>query len=302
MAKGTIVITGSNGFIGKNLIKEAIQQKWNIKGIVRRQEAAEIVKKLGGEPIIIKDLDISLYKHAFEGSNAVIHLVGVINEQETSFHEAHVDSTRIVLEAAVSEEVDRVINVSGLGVDQYGKMEWANNPYFKSKLDAEHLLTEFAVPFVNFRPSYIFGPESYWFASLFRGIQKGNINMIGDGLIPMQPVFVKDVVRSFLSSAAGMGYDNMHYDMVGPEVTNMLDIVQRVIRYYKTINKFKGRVEINHIPYSEAPKRLSISKEKAAVSQCDMLGDNSRLIKDLSIKLTPLNQAIKISIQNFTLE
>lgn len=301
MSKGEIVITGANGFIGANLIYEAVKQNWEVRGLVRRQEAAEYVKNLGAKPIIIKNLDENEYKKAFQDCDVAIHLIGIINEKGTSFHEAHVESTKIVLECAESQELDRVINISGLGVDQYGKVEWANNPYFSSKWEAEKLLPNYSTPFVNFRPSYIFGPESYWFSSLFRGIEREKIKIIGDGLIPMQPIYVKDVVNSFLAAASGLGDGNVHYDMVGPEVTNMYDIVTRVIRFYSKINKLKKEVKIKHIPYEEAPVKLNISQEKAAVSQCDVLGDTSKLVKDLKIKLTPLNSAIKYTIKNFGL-
>lgn len=301
MSKGVLVVTGANGFIGANLIHAAKKSNWDVKGIVRRQDAANYISQLGAEPVIIKKMTLSEYKQAFKGSTVALHLIGVIDEKVTSFQEAHVESTRVVLESAESQGLDRVINMSGLGVDQYGKIHWANNPYFGSKWEAEQLLSQFSIPFVNFRPSYIFGPESYWFASLFRGINKGKINIIGEGLIPMQPIYVIDVVTSFLAAADGMGKNNMHYDMVGPEITNMLDIVQRVIRYYKKIKKTKTAVEINHIPYANAPELLNISKEKASVSQCDMLGDNSTLIKELNVKMTPLNLAIKNTIHNFHL-
>ena len=301
MSKGALVVTGANGFIGANLIYEAKKSDWDVRGIVRNQKSADYVARLGAEPIIIKKPNEKEYKRAFSGCNVVVHLIGVINEKVTSFHEAHVESTKIVFKSAEAQGLDRVINISGLGVDQFGKIHWANNPYFESKWDAEQLLPKFSTPFVNFRPSYIFGPESYWFASLFRGIKKGKINMIGDGLIPMQPIYVKDVVNCFLSVAEGLGENNTHYDMVGPEITTMKDIVQRVIRYYNKINKRKTIVGINHIPYLKAPGRLNISQEKAAVSQCDMLGDNTLLVKELKVNLTPLNQAIKTTIQNFQL-
>ncbi len=301
MSKDTLVITGANGFIGANLIVEARKNNWNIKGIVRREESAKYVKELGALPIVIKELDIDAYTKAFEDCTAVVHLIGVIDEKHTSFQKAHVESTRIVIESAETQGLKRLINISGLGVDQVGKVEWANNPYFKSKWNAENLLLHSSIPFVNFRPSYIFGPESYWFASLFRGIQKGKINIIGDGLVPMQPIYVKDVVNFFLAAAEGLGEENVTYDMVGPEITNMKDMVDRVIRFYIKLHKWKKPVEITHIPYSDAHELLNISKEKIAISQCNLLGDNSQLIKELGIKLTRLNSAIKYSIRNFSL-
>ena len=301
MSKGELIITGANGFIGANLIVAAKKLNWKVKGIVRREESAKYVEKLGAIPIIINKLDVELYTEAFKDCTAVVHLIGIINEKHTSFQKAHVESTRIVLKSAETQGLNRVINMSGLGVDQVGKADWANNAYFKSKWDAENLLSQSSVSFVNFRPTYIFGPESYWFASLFRGIRTGTINMIGDGLVPIQPIYVKDVVMAFLAAARGLGKDNVTYDMVGYEITNMKDMVNRVIRYYVKFHKWKKPVKINNIPYSSATERLNISKEKVAVSQCDFLGDNTQMTNELKIKITDLNPAIKSSIRNFSL-
>jgi nucleoside-diphosphate-sugar epimerase len=301
MSKGLLIITGANGFIGTNLIHEAKKQNWEVRGIVRRQESAEYIAELGAEPIIIKTLNENAFKHAFYDCKAVVHLIGVINEKETTFQEAHVESTKIVLRSAESQGLERVINISGLGVDLYGKVHWANNPYFGSKRDAELLLTQYSTPFVNFRPSYIFGPESYWFASLFRGINRGKINIIGDGSIPMQPIYVKDVVNCFLAAAEGKGENNVNYDMVGPEVTNMKNIIHRVIRFYNNIHNTRKSVEIVEIPYLDASTRLKISQEQVAIAQCDLLGDNSLLKARLGVELTALNEAIPNTIKNFSL-
>lgn len=302
MKKRSIAVTGSNGFLGSNLIVEARKHDWNVNAIVRSPKSAEYVEKIGAKSIVIKDLDYRKYIDAFTNCCSVIHLVGVIDESVTTFQEAHVDVTRLVLECAESAGISRVINISGLGVDYFGKAEWANNSYFGSKWEAEQLLQKYSVPYVNFRPSYIFGPESYWFASLFRGIKKKRINIIGDGLIPMQPVYVKDVVHSFLAAANGLGKDNFSYDMVGPQVTNMSEIVQKVIKYYNKEHQLSDHVKINHIPYNEAPQRLNISIVKAAISQCDILGNPIPLTQELKITLTPLDAAIQSTIHNFHIQ
>ena len=301
MVNKTLVITGANGFIGSNLILEAKKQKWDVKGIVRKKISAEYIRKLGAIPIIIDDLDEFAYLHTFEGCTALVHLIGIIDGSVADFNKVHVEITRLVLKNAEVVGLNRVITVSGLGVDQYGKAEWATNPYFGSKWKAEQLLHQISIPYVNFRPSYIFGPESYWFASLFERIKKERLNVIGDGLTPMQPVFVNDVVKSFLQAAAGFGPDDTTYDLVGPEVTNMLDIIRRITKYYNQIHHTNYKVKITKIPYREAPKRLNISIEKASVSQCDLLGDTAPLVRELGIKLTALNPAIKYTISNFTL-
>ncbi|MBN2155327.1 MAG: NAD(P)H-binding protein [Candidatus Lokiarchaeota archaeon] len=301
MENRVLGITGANGFIGANLIVEARKQNWHVKGIVRRQESADYIKKLGADPFISKHLEYPGYREAFKDCAAVVHLIGIIDGSSQEFHKIHVDATRLVLESAESVGVSRVIFVSGLGVDYFGKAEWANNDYFGSKWEAEQLLPKYSVPFVSFRPSYIFGPESYWFESLFRGIQKAYINIIGDGLVPMQPIYVKDVTSCFLSAAQGLGKDNAYYDLVGPEVTNMSEMVNKVIYFYNKIRKTSHKVTLHHIPYTEVTKKLNISIEKASVSQCDVLGDNTPLKTELGVIMTPLDFAIDETIQNFML-
>ena len=74
MSKGVLVVTGANGFIGANLISEAKKSNWDVKGIVRRQDAADYIAKLGAEPIIIKNLNLSKYKQAFNGCDLLLFI------------------------------------------------------------------------------------------------------------------------------------------------------------------------------------------------------------------------------------
>ena len=46
MREKTLAITGSNGFIGSNIIVEAVKHGWGVNAIVRSPKSAEYVKRI----------------------------------------------------------------------------------------------------------------------------------------------------------------------------------------------------------------------------------------------------------------
>src|SRR4030042_1236836 len=115
MTSGTIAVTGANGFLGRNCIRRATEIGLNVRGIVRRPEAADVVRKLGGKPVIIEQLDRQLLKQAFVGCEAVLHFIGIVNERYSTFEEVNVRGTGLVLESAEQSHVSRFVTPSGLG-------------------------------------------------------------------------------------------------------------------------------------------------------------------------------------------
>lgn len=292
-----IVITGANGYLGRHTIKNAIQRGWIVKGIVRRKEAAEIIKNLGAEPYITKKFEKNALIPIFKESDAVIHLIGITSPEQGSFEEINVGTARIVLESALESGISRVITPSGLGVDQYGIKPWATNDYFLSKLRIEELFQENSIPFVIFRPSYIIGPGDDLIPSLMSSLMKGLVYVIGEGTTPLQPIYVKDATTAFLNAAQNMGPDNMIYDLVGPEIVNMNQLIKRVSNIMQKEGYNLPKFQIQYISTEEAFKLLDMAKEEIAITRCDVLGDNKMFTKQLKIKLSKIDEGIRAAIR-----
>ncbi len=152
----TIAVTGANGFLGRHCIKKALKMDVNVKGIVRRKEAADTVEELGAESIIVKNFCAKAYLRAFDGCDGILHLIGIVNERYSTFQDINVHGTRIVLESALKSQVSRFVTPSGLGVGKYGERPWATNDYFWSKRKIEMLCQSSPVSCVVFRPSLTF--------------------------------------------------------------------------------------------------------------------------------------------------
>lgn len=297
MTSKTIAVTGANGFLGRNCIQTATKMNLNVRAIVRRTEAANLVKKLGAEPIIIKQLNKHALTQAFEDCDAVLHFIGIVNEENGTFEEVNVHGTKLVHESAQQSHASRFITPSGLGVDQYGKKTWATNNYFASKRQVEQICNSGTIPYVIFRPSYILGPDDELIPNLINAILKGNVQIAGKGNTPMQPIFVEDAETAFLKAATGQGKANSTYDLVGPETTTFLQFTARVAEAMRQEGFTVPTYRIEKIPLKTAPQTMGLSKEEVDVMLCDEIGDPKPFTNDLNITLTPLDKAIHAAVQ-----
>ena len=220
--KKKVAITGANGFLGRNTIISAIENNWTVFGIVRNQIAADIVKSLGANPIIINTFHDNRIYQVFQQCDAVIQVAGIAVGSEQELEEINVKGTETIVRTAVLANISRFVTVSGLGIDKYGKVNWASNNYFHSKMRLEQVVRNTNIASVIFRPSYILGPSDELIPGLVHQLLDGTVTIIGQGTIPMQPIYVKDAAQAFLSAASGNGENTIIYDLVGPETIDML--------------------------------------------------------------------------------
>ena len=292
----TIAITGANGYLGTNTIKTAKERGYSVNAIVRREEVVEMIDRLGAKPYLIKDFNITQLENAFKDCMAVIHFANIVCGSKDQFEKANIDGLKNVIIAAKNSEISRIIYPSGLGVDKYGERDWANNNYFYSKRKAEELLIKSNLHYVIFRPSYILGPNDELIPELIEQIYDGIVYITGDGTVPMQPIFIKDATSAFLNAAQGKGKDNVIYNLVGPQTTNMVKIIEDVLKIIKEMGLNLPNPKLQHISYEEAPKVLEICEEMVDVMKCNVVEDGSLTAKALNFTLSPLSSALKAAV------
>ncbi|MFX1499205.1 MAG: 7-cyano-7-deazaguanine synthase [Promethearchaeota archaeon] len=291
-----LAITGANGYLGQNAIREAIKYGWEVNAIVRREDVEELVRKLGANVFMIKTFNVEQYKEAFTGCKAVLHFANIVCGSKELFESVNVEGIKKIIKAAKQANVSRIIYPSGLGVDKYGEVEWADNEYFHSKRKAEIELINGRVPYIIFRPSYILGPKDELIPELVQQIGDGIVKITGDGKVPMQPIFVNDAMKAFLAAAGGKGKDNAIYSLVGLETANMVDIVERVFEMIKEIGLNIPPPRFEYISYEQAPEILEICEEMVDVMKCDLLMDGRITAKALGFQISPLNDAIRAAV------
>jgi nucleoside-diphosphate-sugar epimerase len=298
-----LVLTGANGFVGRQLILAASAERWDVAGIVRSSAGARLVAEAGGRPIQQPGLDVAALREAFAGAQAIVHLAQIGSERPgATFQAINVEGTRVVAAAARAAHVPRIVYFSGLGIAHYGQWPRCTNAYFLSKLTAEAALLEAGLEVAIFRPSYIIGPGDAWAPMLLKQMADGEVERVGDGRYRMQPIAVRDAARLVLAAAAGPSPRHRVFDLVGPEAVACQAFYERLGLVARREGK-AGDWRIREVPVAEADRAAraggyrGMGRDELDCLLCDEVGDPRPLEALLGAFLTPLDDAIAAAVR-----
>lgn len=227
----TICILGGTGFVGSHLCAELVKRGHQVKVLTRQREPHRHLLVLPGLDLIqANPHDDNTLKQHFEGCDAVINLVGILNEKGrdgSGFHTAHVELARKVITMCSTSKVPRLLHMSALNASPDEK-----SFYLRTKGEAENYVHTFAVNKIavtSFRPSVIFGAEDS-FINRFASILK--LTPIAFPLAcaktKFAPVFVGDVAQSMANALTDNQTFDQRISLCGPEQYSLEDLVRYV--------------------------------------------------------------------------
>lgn len=163
-----------------------------------------------------------------------MNLVGVLHDKPAKpygkvFKAAHVDLPKNIITAMQLHGLKRYLHMSALGADPHGP-----SMYQRSKGDGEAAVKASGLNWTIFRPSVIFGAQDQ-FINLFSKLTKLFPAMpLANHQAQFQPVSVDDVATAFVKSLSMPQTIHHSYDLVGPTVYTMKEIVEFAARKAKT--------------------------------------------------------------------
>jgi dihydroflavonol-4-reductase len=232
-----ILITGGTGFIGSNLAGALSQQGFAVRILRRRTSSLANVEHLSVEHRIGDVRDVDSLCAAIRGCDTVFHTAAMVTfwkplRQLQS--EVNVGGTRNVVEACLSENVERLVHTSSIAAighpangslaDETTPFNWQNvdSGYKNSKHMAEQEIAVGVARGLNaviVNPGVVIGPGDVHFngGKLIQSVKKHQALFYIKG--GMNIVFIEDVVRGHISAAVN-GKTGERYILGGENLTH----------------------------------------------------------------------------------
>lgn len=230
----TIVLLGGTGFVGRHLAARLSRDGHHLRVLTRHAERNRALLVLPAVSLVEGDIhDPDFLASQVAGADAVINLVGILNEKGDSgrgFDRVHVELPRKVAEACRQKGVKRALHMSALHAGPN-----APSHYLKSKGAGEEVMHVLCKPHgcavTSFRPSVIYGADDGFtqrFAALLRRIPLFFPLACPDA--KFAPIHVEDVAHCFAHALADGRTAGQSYDLCGPKGYTLAELVAYVAR------------------------------------------------------------------------
>lgn len=224
----SVCVIGGSGFLGRHVVQRLAAAGIHVRAPTRRRERAKRLIVLPTVDVVNADVhDMAALHRLVAGTDAVINMAGILHERRKGdFARIHTELPRRLVDACRTQGVRRLLHVSALNAAHD-----APSAYLRSKAGGEQQIRvghASAIRTTIFRPSVLFGRDDRFlnlFAQLARALPA---IVLGSPRARFQPVYVEDVARSIVASLAEPQCFDQSYDLCGPKVYTLQQLVEYV--------------------------------------------------------------------------
>ncbi len=223
-----VVVTGASGLVGTHVCEQLAQQGWKVRAIVR--DTAKAAERLGHLPVEIRTGDVrnvADVRSALAGAGSLVHLAAIAVEKPgQTYHDVNTDATRVLIDSARAESVDRLVYMSQNGADSESP-----HAFLRSKGAAGDMVQESSLQWTILRPSVIFGPEDEFVNVLARLVRLSPLvfPLPGGGVSRFQPVAVADVAGAVVKALGDDTTIRHSYGIGGPAALSLRQMTERIL-------------------------------------------------------------------------
>ncbi|MDE3135140.1 MAG: NAD(P)H-binding protein [Acidobacteriota bacterium] len=231
----TVVITGALSYTGKYATRLLLDRGYAVRTLTFHPSRENPF----GDKVRVFPYDFDRPDRLAEtlrGASALINTYWVRFPHGTSTFEAAVQNTRILVDAAKTAGVKRVVQVSIANPS-------AESPlgYYRGKAQVEQIVRESGLAYTILRPTVIFGLEDILINNIAWFVRRFPVfGVPGDGSYGIRAIYVEDMANLMVDALEGKA--NTVLDAVGPETFTFDQLVTLIAR------NVGRRVRLLHLP------------------------------------------------------
>ena len=223
-----ILVTGGTGFVGGHVIHELRGRDLPVRCLVRDLSRGAKLAAWGCELAEGDVTDPESLNRAVAGVDTVIHLVAIRQGRREQFRRIMVEGTRELLAAAKDAGVRRFVHMSALGASRETK---DLVPYYGAKWETEQQVQGSGIPYVIFRPSFVFAQGGGILKTFAKLAKIGPVTAVtGKGTQRIQPIWAGDLAKYFAEAVERDDVVGRLFELGGPDVVSWNEFWERLKR------------------------------------------------------------------------
>jgi uncharacterized protein YbjT (DUF2867 family) len=291
-----ILVTGGTGFVGGHVVHTLRQSGKPVRCLVRNRRKAGTLGALGCELVEGDVTDPDSLRGAVEGVDVVVHLVAIRQGRPEQFQRIMIGGTRDLLELAKEGGVNRFVLMSALGTNEETK---DLVPYYGAKWQEELDVQRAGIPYVIFRPSFIFGRDG-GILPTFRKLAKlaPVTPIIGSGKQRIQPIWADDVAAYFDRAIDLEAATNRTFELGGPDEVAWNEFWERLKRTLgvrrPSVHVPVGLMKVNALVTERLPGNIPLTRDLLKMLEAgDNVVTNDDAMQTFQLPLVPLDEQLR---------
>lgn len=294
-----ILVTGANGFVGKHVVDVLRADGRDVRALVRDRSDADALAQQGVELAEGDVTNPASLRTALTGCDTVIHLVAIRQGKPEQFQRVMVDGTRNLLTAAKDASVQRFIHMSALGTSPETK---DLVPYYGAKWTMEQDVKASGLPYVIFRPSFIFAKDGGILPTFATIAKLAPVTPItGSGKQRIQPIWADDVAAYFAKAVDLEAATNQTFELGGPEAVSWNEFWERLKRVRgsrrPSFHVPMGLMRLNALVTERLPGNIPLTRDLLKMLDAgDNVVTDTSAVQVFGLPLVPLDEQLRRAV------
>jgi NADH dehydrogenase len=291
-----ILVTGGTGFVGGHVVHELRGRELPVRCLVRQARKGAKVAAWGCELSEGDMTDAESLRRAVTGCDTVVHLVAIRQGREEQFRRIMVEGTRALLAAANESGVRRLVHMSALGTSEASK---ELVPYYGAKWQNEQDVRASGIPYVIFRPTFVFGPDGGILPTFVKLARLTPVTpIIGSGRLRIQPIWAGDVARYFAEAVRRDDVTGRLFEVGGPDAVSWNEFWERLKRVRgmrrPSVHVPVGLMKVNALLTERLPGNIPLTRDLLKMLEHgDNVVSNDDAVKTFELPLLPLEDQLR---------